>query len=306
MYGAFTMPDVTAPRDHLVRALRADLVGPYHLDEDPGAPEETLDLGPSHHYLTGFLAPEEEREPDDEAADEALGAGPDETEEETQGEEPEAKRRNLWPASIGLSVLLPAATAEVHVTVRFAEYTLEIEKQEGRGRGKRVWKRKPRQTVSMPVPLDPAALENGIKLRDTVGLVFYGQVKTVDHARGLPDGTLALALFVVNRRGAASPGRRDEQIVFQVEMELENKGGIVPRPNLADEVSREWDQKVSDLQFRGQVEYAVGHGVAVEVPPGQSPVTRVKTTWLPEYEVRRVVPHNEAGVTVAMEKLAKL
>lgn len=300
------MPDVTAPRDHLVRALRADLVGPYHLDEDPGAPEETLDLGPSHHYLTGFLAPEEEREPDDEAADEALGAGPDETEEETQGEEPEAKRRNLWPASIGLSVLLPAATAEVNVTVRFAEYTLEIEKQEGRGRGKRVWKRKPRQTVSMPVPLDPAALESGIKLRDTVGLVFYGQVKTVDHARGLPDGTLALALFVVNRRGAASPGRRDEQIVFQVEMELENKGGIVPRPNLADEVSREWDQKVSDLQFRGQVEYAVGHGVAVEVPPGQSPVTRVKTTWLPEYEVRRVVPHNEAGVTVAMEKLAKL
>lgn len=74
-----------APRDHLVRALRADLVGPYHLDEEGGAPEEALNMGPSHHYLTGFLVPEEEREPDDEAADDALGAGSDETEEETQG-----------------------------------------------------------------------------------------------------------------------------------------------------------------------------------------------------------------------------
>lgn len=46
-------------------------------------------------------------------------------------------------------------------------------------------------------------------------------------------------------------------------------------------------------QLRERVEYAVGHGVAVEVPMGQEPVTRVKTTWLPEYEVRRVVAHSE-------------
>jgi hypothetical protein len=44
----------------------------------------------------------------------------------------------------------------------------------------------------------------------------------------------------------------------------------------------------------------------VEVPPGQSPVTRVRTTWLPAVEVRRVVAHDEPGVTVAMEELARL
>ena len=53
----------------------------------------------------------------------------------TQGEEPENKRKNLWPASIGLSVLVPKETRSLEATVRFAEYVLEIEKPEGGGRG---------------------------------------------------------------------------------------------------------------------------------------------------------------------------
>jgi len=302
------MPEATAPRDHLVRALHADLVGPYQLDESAIAEQEVLELPPSRHYLTGFLVPDEQREPDDETADDSLGAGPDEPEEENQGggEEPEDKRPNLWPASIGLSLLVPKHTRAVKALVRFAEYFPKTEKPEGRGRGKRVWIRKPRQTILTDVPLDAQTLATGIRLEDTVGLALYGQLKTVEHARGLPDGTQALALFIVNRRGAGERGRRDEQMIFQVEMEIECAEGIVPRPNFSDEDKSEWDQKVADLQFRERVEYAVGHGVAAHVPEGQNPVTRVKTTWLPEYEVRRVVAHEEKGVTVAMDELAKL
>ncbi|WP_437650365.1 DISARM system helicase DrmA [Sorangium sp. So ce362] len=309
----------TNPRDHLIRALHADLIGPYQLDEEGLVEQEVLELPPSRHYLTGFLASEEEREPDDPTADDSLGAGPDEPEEETQGEELEDKRPNLWPASIGMSVLVPRETRDVKATVRFAEYRPETLKPEGRGRGQRVWKRTPRQTISTDVPLDPQILKNGIRLRDTVGLVIYGQIKAVEHARGLREGTQALALFVVNQRGAGEKGRRDEQMVFQIELEIECAEGIVPRPNFSDEESDQWDQKVADLQFRERVEYAVGHGVAVVVPPGQSslddggspgkpgsPVTRVRTTWLPEYEVRRVIAHEEADVNVAMDELAKL
>jgi len=95
-------------------------------------------------------------------------------------------------------------------------------------------------------------------------------------------------------------------VFFQVELELECAEGIVPRPNVSDEDSDQWDHKVSDLQFRERVEHAVGHGVAAMVPPGQSPVTRVKTTWLPEHEVRRITAHQEPSVTVVMEELAKL
>jgi len=40
------MPDTTAPRDHLVRALQADLIGPYQLDEEGIADQDILELPP--------------------------------------------------------------------------------------------------------------------------------------------------------------------------------------------------------------------------------------------------------------------
>ena len=295
----------TAPRDHLVDALRAHLVGPYSLEDASGMPER-LDLRPSAYYLTGFLVPDEDRPPEDDDADDELGAGNDEPEEETQGEEKSDRRPNVWPASIGLSVLVPAETQEVTATVRFAEYVRDPEKPEGRGRGKRTWLRTPMQTKSVRVPLNADLLDKGIPLPDVTGLRINGQLKTVDHAKGIDHGTVALALFLTNRREAGEKGHRDEQFLFQVELEIECAAGIVPRPNLADEESREWDQRVADLQFRGRSEYAVGHGVAAFVPPGQSPVTRVRTTWLPVSEVPRVVAHRQEGVTVGMEELAKL
>jgi hypothetical protein len=53
------MPDARAIRDQLVRALEADLVGPFDVD-NPKA-EELLVLPPLRWYLTGFLAPETAR-----------------------------------------------------------------------------------------------------------------------------------------------------------------------------------------------------------------------------------------------------
>ena len=55
-------------RDHLVRALAADLIGPFSADGS-----ETLDLPPSRWYLTGFLAPEDGRVVADPTVDEDEG-----------------------------------------------------------------------------------------------------------------------------------------------------------------------------------------------------------------------------------------
>lgn len=95
-----TTPTATAARDHLVRALEADLVGPFDLDQAETF-EEILRLPPSRWYLTGFLAPEEgrqvagvqEREDEtdprmDPTVDEELAVGPDE-----DGEDAEPVRR---------------------------------------------------------------------------------------------------------------------------------------------------------------------------------------------------------------------
>ena len=45
-------------RDHLVRSLEADLVGPFAGWEATETAEELLPLPPARWYLTGFLAPQ--------------------------------------------------------------------------------------------------------------------------------------------------------------------------------------------------------------------------------------------------------
>jgi hypothetical protein len=142
-----TTPDL---RDHLVRALTADLVGPYDLDQPEAS--ETLKLPPSRWYLTGFLAPEKAREApelEDPTEDEALGVGNDEDEEETAGQEPEPKQRKRLPASLGLSVLLPPGSAGkvLTATVRYADYLPESVKEEGK-RATTLWVRQARPVFS--------------------------------------------------------------------------------------------------------------------------------------------------------------
>jgi hypothetical protein len=82
---------------------------------------EELSLPPSRWYLTGFLAPEAGREEDDEAQEE-LTVGNDETEEETGGTAPDPRKKNFLPASIGLTVFVPAGATHVEATVRYATY----------------------------------------------------------------------------------------------------------------------------------------------------------------------------------------
>ncbi len=294
------------PRDHLVRALEADLIGPYLLDEADTSEPEVLDLPPSRHYLTGFLAADGFTEPESEEEEE-LDQGPDDGEDDVAGAVAgeDARRPNRFPASLGVSLLVPAETKSLEVTLRFAEYAPETLKSDAK-RGPRVWKRSPRQTHRLTVPLDGTLLERGLRFTDAQGLAIEGQLREVDAAATrLPVGTRAVSLFVVNRRPIEDLRQRDRQMIFQVELEVVCAEGIVPRPNVSD-LRKDWDERVADLQFRDRYEYAVGHNVAVEVPPDQSPVTRVRTTWLPRATVQTVIAHREDGVRVAMEELAEL
>lgn len=329
------MPDLPAARvrDHLVQALEADLIGPFDLDH--AGSTELLSLPPSRWYLSGFLAPMESREaaaaddpeegedsqdPADPSDEDELAAGSEDDAEEAEGAaEPEPKQKNRLPASIGLTVLVPAGTESVTATVSWADYVAEpaepVEQEAGEAPGERrrkarsrpYWRRMPRRPVTTSVPLNRKRIAEGFPLPGSAGVWLAGKLAPVDRAPGLPEGAQALSLFVVNRRPPGERGRRDESFLFQVRLEVECPGGgIVPRSNRRDEGSTDWDEKVADLQFRGRCEYAVGHGVSVEVPPEQDPVRRVRTAWIPRAEVPRVDTWNEPGVETRMEALGKL
>ncbi|MCZ7681561.1 MAG: hypothetical protein M5U28_23290 [Sandaracinaceae bacterium] len=290
-------------RDALVRALEADLVGPFHPPERAGPTDEVLPLAPSRWYLTGFLAPERDRETRDPTAEDDF-AGTEDEPEETAAPEPPPKQRHRFPASMGLSVLLPPGGPDrVLVTVRFATYTPEL-LETSDGKKKRVWRRLPQVEGPFDVPLDAAALREGVPVPSTPRVRVVGHLEAAE-APGLDPGARALSLFLVNRRVPnEKTSEQDTEFLFQVQMEVEYEGGFCARPNRRGEGGDEWDDQVADLQFRDRREHAVGHGVSVEVPRGEGPVTRVRTSWLPRCEVPRVRPADPpAGSTVDMETL---
>ena len=294
----------TAVRSHLVAALEADLVGPF----DASAPREELSLSPSRWYLTGFLAPVVARETEDPESDDELGNGPeDDDDEQPSAPEPEAKQKNLFPASMGLSVLLPAAVGadSVHATVTFADYVAVPREVEGQKRPKTIWQRVPQGPIPVDVPLDAATLLKGVAVPGARDVWLKGRL-AIAEAPGLPPGTRALSLFVVNERALPpEKNRADEAFLFQVHLAVELEQGFVQRPNRRDETSQDWDDKVADLQFRNRFEWAVGHNVSVVFPEGAE-VTRVETTWFPRHEVCQVVTREDKHVETRMEELALL
>jgi hypothetical protein len=301
-------------RPHLLRALEADLVGPFLLDH---AAPESLPLSPSRWYLTGFLAPEGSAEVDDALEEDDAGAGDDEDDGEQGPQEAQPKAPKRLPSSIGLSVLLqPGAGDVVNVRLSFAEYTLDAvapARAEMRGgetikatsaSARQRWTRRPAPPIDVDVPLDPAGLRAGREV--AAGIWIEGHLASTS-AHGV--AARALSLFVVNRRdpGAVEPARADQQFVFQVELWVRHAAGLVPRPNRRDEGSREEDKEVADLQFRARCEHAVGHNVAAEPIVEEGRVTGARTTWIPTAVVPRVLTR-ELGdeVTTGMEALAQL
>jgi len=299
-------------RTALVHALEADLIGPFYPDGHEGPTDEVLPLPPSRWYLTGFLAPQSDPDTYDPTSEEELGAGPDEDEEESAGDEPEPKQKHRFQSSMGMSVLLPppssagsGAPETIRVSLEFAEYVKEAREVEGKRRPKTVWRRVPQPRKTVELPVTAVAVARGTMVPDSPGIWVMGKLETAE-APGLDEGTRALSLFVVNRRAVDGKPPFDEQYIFQVAMEVECERGLVARPNRQGEHARDWDDRVADLQFRDRFEYAVGHGVSVDVPDGQDPVTLVRTAWMPRHEVRRVVTHSEPGVETRMEVLGDL
>ncbi len=295
-------------RAALVAALEADLVGPFLPADQPGGGEEVLPLPPSRWYLTGFLAPQDSRapDPDDTDSEGELAAGSESQAEDAGSDEPEAKRPQRFPASMGLSVFLPPSSGHddhLEVEVRYAEYIKEDIAEDKEHRAKAGWRRVPCGPYLVKVPLDPDLLAEGIRWAASPMLVLRGELRdaVIDE-----QPTRVLSLFLINGRVPLERDR-DLQFIFQVGLTFRYDAGFVPRPNRRGEDSDDADQRVLALMFRDRVEWAVGHNTSVVQPePDANGRVRVlETTQLPCYEVR-AVKHETVGIETEMKKLAQM
>jgi hypothetical protein len=297
-------------RGHLVKALEADLVGPFVSEGDVQGGQEVLPLAPSRWYLTGFLAPQGGRAPDSEDSESEgeLAAGNSSQAEDAGTDEVEPKRQNHFPASMGLSVFLPPGSGdEIAVDVWYADYDKVEVPRDHSERMVPGWRRVPHGPVRVAVKLDPKVIQasSGIAVPGSRGLTLRGELRTTS-MEGLPTNTRVLSLFLVNTRPEQERDR-DTQFVFQVRLALTYEKGFLYRPNRRGEDAADEDQRVLSLAFRDHMEWAVGHNTSVEDPEVASgKLTLLRTTQLPRYEVPRVEHRTFADVTTGMAELTKL
>lgn len=326
-------------RSQLVTALELDLIGPTQrvlraLGADAqGLETEALDRLPSSWYSSGFLVPtstdlslrcDDTADDDFAAADgvdlrkprsadkqyKSSAAGDD-----SGSSEPGPARPQLFASSIGVSVLLPP-NAELQVIARWGDYIKLAEASNpdalaGSTREEETWQRTPRQ--------EALAITHS-EITDTRGLAKRpwpnsGGLHLRWHCRPAPDnqgylaGTIAVTLFLTNeRKSAATLVERDQQSAFQAELELHCPQAFVPRLDLqASRGSGDWDEAVNALQFRDAKEYGIGHNVGVDAElEAAGGCTRLRTTWIPQATVEKVVPRNDVGCELGMEELDRL
>ncbi len=298
-------------RADLIRALRLDLVGPGRDPINSGAIlgnlEETLDSPPTRWYLTGFLAPanasleqrcDEEPTEDMEAEAERRGIGDDGLTDRT------AAKSTPFPSSLGLSFLVSPTTHSLKVGVRWGDYRPSEERGDH-------WVRQPKEallTVDLPtsteIPLlvsisDSRGLELSISIREI-------QTEFLPEGHAIATGTRAVSVFVVNRRRLVADEIKDLSFAFQVELEVGSETPFIPRLDLAGLRSEDLDDRVADLQYRDETEFAVGHGAAAEPEIVEGTCRTLRTVWVPVAGVERVVPSKRDGVELRMEALAEL
>jgi hypothetical protein len=295
-------------RGRLVDALKLDLVGPgagHALSNEqlPGW------IRPSNWYLTGFLIPsgqspeksgDADEDDDLEVISETAGLGEESTEES------KAAKKGFFPSSIGLSFLVPKEAQRITVVVRWGDYMpMEIDGADGKPMS--IWQRTQRE-ITVPVTFTGAKDPVVQRVPDSEGLqllVVEKLISAQDLEEHIPPGTRSVSVFLVNNR---TPDEQvpDTAFAFQAQIEVHAESPFVPRPDMRNAQTDNWDDQVADLHYADTPEYATGHGVSAEWQVDGGVCRQLCTAWIPNAEVAKTVTVEMPGVELSMEALGAL
>lgn len=314
-------PSPAALRAELEAMIVADLLGPAGGDR-----EEISEGNVRDRYLVGALSPLNVVAVD---ADRQMDAGVDGDDaiDEPEIEQP-AARPALHPSSIGFTCVVDGVADRVTVEASWGRYQRETVEREGAdgdasAKPRRVWQRTP-MSGRVVVPLREGQVGPIEVTDEQPGVVIRGLITKQSPA-------WLVSLFLVNEQ-EKQDRLRDEAWLFQAHLaaSVPTQSNPTGAPvfigrrtvlgSFADARDAEDEIAALDLQYRNQVEFAVGHGVAVKVTVAgdgtsrrdPSRATRIETAIMPAYEVPRTeAPTAEeepalAGAIFDMAALATL
>lgn len=327
-------------RSQLIQALTLDLVGPTpeilaqlelegRIEEAAELRAELLDRPPNRWYQSGFLIPSETSLGDraDDAADDEF-AGLDgqnlsakrksnASGDDTGTSESGPARRVFFTCSVGLSLLIPAATG-LEVTVHWASYKPTSPPEDSTA--DEAWLRQPhKEQLSLPAELfAPRARSAQAKeVPVSEGLMLRWHLRPAPPDQGYPAGAVAVSLFLTNERRfeGRSAEDRDRASAYQVQLDVGCSAGFLARrdPRAADLPANasDWDHRVNNLHYRSDHEFAVGHNISVAPRiDANGHCHQISTTWLPQATVEKVLPRvaelEAAGLVLSMAELDRL
>jgi hypothetical protein len=301
-------------RQKLVQALSLDLVGPDSQAADHYQ-TEILPQSPSKWYLTGFLVPYEAsiEERSDETADDGLELeAPDKrgTDDETTPEAASA-RKAPFPSSIGLSFLVSDRTTNLEAEIYWGDYFLlqaaepgtDTQPKDPKEKAEK-WQRK-QQIQRLSIPLATSNKPVTLDIPHSNGLQLAISNRPVQGTTKLPPGTKAVSVFLVNHRSPKPDAEKDSGSIFQARLTIHNNDGFIPRPDLRNQSLEDDDERIADLQYRDDYEFAVGHNVsALAFPNPPNHCSEICTAWIPTAEVEKVIATDLPTVELEMEKIA--
>jgi hypothetical protein len=294
------------PRD--VRAELEDLVIKDLLGPAGGADEEVDETRVSDRYLVGILSPR--RTVVRAAESDTLASDEGGTMEDGSADDLALPMDSLAPAAIGLTCTVEGACTTLQLTARWGRYSREksATATTDKGNPKSVWKRYPMGGQPVTVPLAEGDIPAQPADPSQPDVVVRGRARRLG-------GDWVVSLFLVNAQLTVGKRPKDDELLFQPELEVSVPGGAAVFHKRRQQATGASDEQLRlDMIYRRHVEFASGHGVAVEatVEPGSpQKAVRLCTRVTPTYEVPMTTPPTAAdnpalaAVLLDMQALAE-
>lgn len=294
-------------RQHLIDALQLDLIGPT--PDDAAHATEIINQPPSRWYLTGFLVPYGaglEQRSDDSGNDELDELSRPSPGDDENPPEKSSARKAFFPSSMGLSFLIPKEATHFRAIASWGDYSpidtaAETAESKLESLASSSWQRQPNQ-VELDIPIKNSILD----IPNSRGLKLVISIRPILSPIKLPPGTRSVSVFLVNyRHPVTDPLQRDTAYIFQATLSIHTPDQFVPRPNLRGQNTDDWDEKVADLQYREDCEFAVGHNIsAIAIVNSQLMCNEIRTAWIPTADVEKVIAAEVPATELAMEAIA--
>ena len=263
--------------------LQRELIGPR------GGEDEQIANGTVREsYLAGMLAPQATVGVDPSRSDDPGHLDGDDAVEDPDSASA-AARPAMFPSSMGLTCVVSGDVRRIVVSGSWGRYERVSLEPDADGRKRRTWQRTA-VTGSLVVDLVPGAVGPiEVAASEHPGVLLQGEVTRQGDA-------WLVSLFMVN---AQESDKRDSTWLFQAGFEVTGTGDPVSNPVfvgrsqvLGSEAVQSSEPELAelDLLYRNRVEFAVGHGAAVQVdvsPTDPSRAYRIVTQSLPITEVPR-------------------